>query len=195
MGGAPARGLGLSHGGLRARGGPRGPRRRGGRGRRALRGGAHRPDRGGLAPLVGAAHDDPARFTALDDFTATTLWSHVASRASRAQGRALLDVAARSFDVTALTDARAAVVVRGLGHGHLAPVFGLVTRALDVARDEALATYLHLALRGALSAAVRLGGCGPTEAQAIHRRMHPASTRPSRARARSPSTTSRRPRR
>lgn len=127
----------------------------------------------GSLPIVGAAHDEPARFTALDDFTAATLWSHVAARASRAQGRALLDVAARSFDVPALTDARASVVVKGLGHGHLAPVFGLVTRALDVERDEALATYLHLALRGALSAAVRLGGCGPAEAQAIHRRMHP----------------------
>jgi urease accessory protein len=34
--------------------------------------------------------------------------------------------------------------------------------------------FLHLALRGALSAAVRLGACGPAEAQAIHRRLHPA---------------------
>jgi urease accessory protein len=56
--------------------------------------------------------------------------------------------------------------------GHLAPVFGFVTRTLGVDRREALATFLHLGLRGTLSAAVRLGCCGPTEAQALHHGLH-----------------------
>jgi urease accessory protein len=122
----------------------------------------------GALPLVAAAHDEPARLAELDALARATLWSHVAARASRAQGRALLDVAARSFGHPALARAKAATL-----DGHLAPVFGFVTRTLGVGRDDALATFLHLALRGALSAAVRLGCCGPNEAQAIHHRLHP----------------------
>lgn len=118
----------------------------------------------GSLPIVGAAHDDPTRLGELDAFSRATLWSHVASRASRIQGRALLDVAHRSFGVAKVT---------GID-GHLAPVFGYVTRSLGVERDEALATFLHLALRGALSAAVRLGCAGPSEAQSLHRHLHPA---------------------
>ena len=40
--------------------------------------------------------------------------------------------------------------------------------------DDALASFLHLGLRGALSAAIRLGCAGPTEAQALHSHLHPA---------------------
>lgn len=126
----------------------------------------------GSLPIVAAAHDEPARLDELDAFTRTTLWSHVAARASRAQGRALLDVAARSFRHDVLAAARARLASGGI-EGHLAPVFGFVTRALDVGRDDALATFLHLGLRGTLSAAVRLGCIGPAEGQAIHHRMHP----------------------
>lgn len=114
-------------------------------------------------PIVGAAYDRPADLAALDAFTASTLWSHVAARASRAQGRALLDVASRSFGL-AFAEPRA----------HLAPAFGVVGQALALARDDTLAAYLHLALRGTLSAAVRLGCIGPTESQALHHRLHPA---------------------
>jgi urease accessory protein len=123
----------------------------------------------GALPLVAAAYDEPARLAELDALARATLWSHVAARASRAQGRALLDVAARGFGGAELARARAAPI-----EGHLAPVFGFVARSLGVGRDDALAAFLHLALRGALSAAVRLGCCGPVEAQAIHRRLHPA---------------------
>lgn len=123
----------------------------------------------GALPLVAAAHDEPDRLVELDALARATLWSHVAARASRAQGRALLDVATRSFGDPALARARTAPI-----EGHLAPVYGFVTRTLGVERDDALATFLHLALRSALSAAIRLGACGPAEAQAIHRRLHPA---------------------
>jgi urease accessory protein len=118
----------------------------------------------GSLPLAAAVHDDPSRLAEVDAFARATLWNHVAARASRAQGRALLDVAARSFDVPKPTAI----------DGHLAPAFGYVTRSLGVDRDEALATFLHLGLRGLLSAAVRLGVAGPTEAQHLHHRLHPA---------------------
>jgi urease accessory protein len=127
----------------------------------------------GALPLAGAAWDAPARLAELDARSRAILWSHVAARASRTQGRALLDVAARAFGGDALSDARQRCV-RGELEGHLAPAFGFATRALGVARDDALAGLLHVTLRGALSAAVRLGAVGPTEAQALHLRLHPA---------------------
>jgi urease accessory protein len=126
----------------------------------------------GSLPILAGVHDDPARLAELDAFTRATLWSHVAARASRTQGRALLDVAARSFRHDTLVEARARLSRNELD-GHLAPTFGFVTRALGVPRDEALATFLHLGLRGALSAAVRLGCIGPSEGQALHHRLHP----------------------
>jgi len=127
----------------------------------------------GSLPMVAAVHDTPPRLHEIDTFARTTLWSHVAARASRAQGRALLDVAARSFGHQVLLDARAQLSRSELD-GHLAPIYGFVTKHVGVDRDEALATFLHLGLRGALSAAVRLGAVGPTEAQSLHLRLHPA---------------------
>jgi urease accessory protein len=126
----------------------------------------------GSLPIIAAVHDAPARLAELDAFTRATLWSQVAARASRTQGRALLDVAARSFRHEILVEARARLSRNELD-GHLAPTYGFVTRALGVPREEALATFLHLGLRGALSAAVRLGCIGPSEGQAIHHRLHP----------------------
>ncbi len=128
----------------------------------------------GALPLVAAAWDAPERIAELDRLAAATLWSHVAARASRGQGRALADVAERAFGVVVEDRARARDTCTCGIDFHLAPVFGAVARRLDVARGETLAAFLHLAVRGALSAAVRLGACGPSEAQAIHRRLHPA---------------------
>lgn len=155
----------------------------------------------GSLPFVAAVHDAPERLREIDAFARATIWSHVARRASTTQGRALLDVATRSFGhdnrasasaagdnpnpgaddnrgrgsvvgEIGLADARGALA-RGEIEGHLAPAFGFVTRVLGVERDEALATFLHLGVRGVLSAAVRLGALGPTEAQAMHLRLHP----------------------
>ncbi len=127
----------------------------------------------GSLPLVAAVHAEPARLAEVDAFATSILWSHVAARASRAQGRALLDVAARSFGHAELAGARTRLAQHELA-GHLAPAFGFVTRALGVELDDALATFLHLGVRGLLSAAVRLGVAGPTEAQQLHHRLHGA---------------------
>ncbi|HEY4177366.1 MAG TPA: urease accessory UreF family protein [Kofleriaceae bacterium] len=122
----------------------------------------------GLLPFVSAAH----RGADVDARCAATLWSHVATRASRAQGRSLVDVAARSFGIQSLMELRARIATEATP-GHLAPMFGVVTCALDVSVDDALATFLHLQVRSLLSAAVRLGALGPTEAQALHGRLDP----------------------
>jgi urease accessory protein len=127
----------------------------------------------GSLPIVRAACGaDPARLAELDAFTAATLWSHVAARASRAQGRAWIDVAARAFGQPPIVELRRRVVA-GEQPGHLAPMFGAVATASGIARDEAAAVFLHLTVRGLLSAAVRLGLAGPTEAQALHARLAP----------------------
>ncbi|MEJ7601152.1 MAG: urease accessory UreF family protein [Kofleriaceae bacterium] len=126
----------------------------------------------GAAPIAGAAWDAPDRLSELDRFTRATTWSHVAARASRAQGKSLLDTATRAFELPALQAARALPL-----DGHLAPMWGFVMRTLDVTRDDALAGLLHVTLRGQLSAAIRLGAIGPTEAQAIHHRLHPVLDR------------------
>lgn len=124
-------------------------------------------------PVASAAFDEPASLGVLDDFVATTLWSAVARRASRGQGRAMLDAAVRILgaDVEVAGRRLAALkddVVSGRQEGHFAPLFGVVARAFDLEREAAQASFLHLALRGALSAGVRLGIVGPFEAQSIH---------------------------
>jgi urease accessory protein len=124
-------------------------------------------------PIVGAAWAEPARLAELDAFTATMLWSHVAARASRTQGRAWIDVTARAFAVPALVALRRRVIAEEQP-GHLAPMFGMVMQSLEVSRDDAYAMFLHLTVRGVLSAAVRLGVVGPTQAQAIQARLAPA---------------------
>src|SRR5688572_16808842 len=120
----------------------------------------------GALPLLLGVFDEPSRLAELDELARVTTWSHVAARASRAQGRALLDAAAQVFEVDALAAARASLA-RGEIEGHLAPAFGFVTAHLNVPRSEASATFLHLSLRGLLSAAVRLGIVGPFESQAL----------------------------
>ena len=85
------------------------------------------------------------------------LTGHVARRASLAQGRALAAAAARAFPACGIDS-------RG---GHWAPVLGAVAAALGLGVDDACVVALHTIVRGALSAAVRLGKIGPLEAQRV----------------------------
>jgi len=117
-------------------------------------------------PFVGAAHDAPARLTDLDRACDALLTSHVANRASRTQGRAFAATCARVWDNDALAALDESCRTRAL-HAHLAPVLGAATRAIGVARGDALALLLHGTLRGLASAAVRLGLAGPHEAQRL----------------------------
>ena len=116
-------------------------------------------------PFVRAAHEHEGALPTLDARCDVLLAGHVANRASRTQGRALLDTAARIFGEPV---ARVQGVVRARRlAAHHAPTFGAVLRAVDIERAEAQRLYLHLALRGVSSAAVRLGVIGPHEAQRI----------------------------
>ncbi len=136
---------------------------------------------GNLAlPFVGAAHDAPEQLAALDAAHDALLTSHVANRASRTQGRAFAATCARVFPDPALAGLDEACRTRAVA-AHLAPVVGAATRALGVAREDALALHLHGVLRGVASAAVRLGLAGPHEAQRLVHERAPTLERVARA--------------
>jgi urease accessory protein len=124
----------------------------------------------GALPLVRAAHLRPEELTAHDALCHAFLSNHVANRASRAQGRAFLATAAQVFPGDELARLDRAVRARAL-HGHFAPLFGAVLRALSVSLEEAQRLHLHLTLRGVSSAAVRLGLLGPHEAQRLQHQL------------------------
>jgi urease accessory protein len=124
----------------------------------------------GAVPLAVATCREPERFEEVDGFCDAFLSNHVANRASRGQGQALLAAAGRVFRVPRLTEF-AAGARASRPPGHLAPVFGVVANALDVDPERAGRLFLFLSLRGLTSAAVRLGVVGPLEAQSIQYRL------------------------
>ena len=121
--------------------------------------------RGGV-PFVLAAHDDPDALPAIDGRCDAFLRNPVANRASRVQGRAWIGTIERSFprpEVRALCDdVRARPMAR-----HYAPLVGAALRTLDVDRQAAARLFLFGVCRGTLSAAVRLGIVGTTDAQRL----------------------------
>jgi urease accessory protein len=115
---------------------------------------------------AGVAGGGDAGIAAVDDACDAFLVNHVANRASRTQGRAFLATSARVFPSAEIGRLDAAVRARACA-GHHAPMFGAALGALGAPRLEAQALYLHGALRGVVSAAVRLGLVGPLEAQRL----------------------------
>ncbi len=118
----------------------------------------------GALPLLRAAHQDPRGLPDCDARADALLVNHVANRASRTQGRALLDTCARVFaQVSPLRDeARAAGLCL-----HHAPVFGAALSRLGVPLIDAQQLYLSLGLRGLLGAGVRLGVIGTLQSQTL----------------------------
>ena len=117
-----------------------------------------------VLPLVNAAYRRPDDFEWLDGRADAFLLNHVANRASRVQGRALLATTGRVWPSPALTDfSRRASATSA----HVAPVTGVAFRAIGLP----LATVQRVVLFGTgrlvLAAAVRLGICGSYEAQRL----------------------------
>jgi urease accessory protein len=126
----------------------------------------------GALPLVTAAHLEPARIASFDARCDALLIGHVVNGASRKQGRALLDTAARIFHAETLSPLLDAARSHRIGC-HLAPIFGAVSSALGLPADEARQSFLYQTSRGFLSAAVRLGLIGPHEAQSLQHAAGP----------------------
>ena len=120
----------------------------------------------GAVPFVTAAHGDPSDISSIDERYDAFLRNPVANRASRVQGRAWLATVERAFALPSVRavcqTARASAQCR-----HYAPMFGATVRALEVPLDAAQRLYLFGISRGVLSAAIRLGLAGPTDAQRL----------------------------
>ena len=97
----------------------------------------------------------------LDQLFDATCTSHVANRASRAQGRAFASTCATVFGLESIGEHGRR------GPAHHAPVLGAVFGALGQGAEDAQIAYLHGTARGVLSAGVRLGLLGPLEAQQV----------------------------
>jgi urease accessory protein len=143
---------------------------------------------GTALPYVVAAWRTPAQVQRLDnDFDASTPCI-VARRASVTQGRALLAVWERSFgelggergrgsdeDATAARREliKYASTMKKHGEGtfaanaHFAPLWGVVTRVLEVPLAEAAYLFLFSHGRAVVSAAVRANVLGPYQAQRV----------------------------
>jgi urease accessory protein len=120
----------------------------------------------GMLPLVNAAHRNPSRLGVLDTLTDAFLTNAVANRASRIQGRTLVATATRIWPSDALSSIEAAAKQTC---AHVGPFAGATFRALGLTLPTAQRIVLFCAVRGVLSAAVRLGIAGSYEAQ---RRQH-----------------------
>ena len=104
----------------------------------------------GALPLAREGWLDPGRLMPLDARADVFLANHVANRASRTQGEAFFSTCARVFADEAPR------VPEGLCM-HLAPLWGVVFRALGMSLQEAQRLLLWISARGVLSAGVRLG--------------------------------------
>ena len=124
----------------------------------------------GTLPLLGGAYRDPEQWPAHDELAEAFLLNPVSNRASRVQGRTLAATAARVWPSRAMCEIQARV--EG-GHAHVAPLSGLVFRALGLPCDTAKAVTLFGTARGVLSAAVRLGIVGSYQAQQLQHEVGP----------------------
>jgi urease accessory protein len=121
-------------------------------------------------PFVLDAHREPAHFTDIDQLCDVFLSNHVANRASRLTGKSYLAAAEQSFPSPALSAFRNACQI-----GHFAPIFGVVTRFLELQREAVARLFIFTNLRGSIAAAVRLGIIGPLEAQRLQFKLAPAA--------------------
>lgn len=113
---------------------------------------------GALPFMNDAMVGEPAK---VDAAAEVFLCNHVANRASRAMGRALLVACEALFERPRMV----------LPFGHVAVAFG--ASLADFPRGEVREAFLFSTVRGALSAAVRLNVVGPLRAQALLRRLQP----------------------
>jgi urease accessory protein len=124
----------------------------------------------GGGPFVAHANRHPEDFERADRSCDALLSNHVANRASRVQGAALLATAAHTFDLPALVELRSRVR-RSAFPGHLATCFGAVCATLGVGEQQATSLYTFNVLRGVVSSAIRLGVCGPLDGQRMQHRL------------------------
>jgi urease accessory protein len=116
-------------------------------------------------PLVTAAFDGPEKFGGFDQLCDAFTTNHVANRASRAQGRAMLSAVERIYQLKISSEGEE------IKFAHFAPIFGLCLQRLKVSRVITARLFFFNQLRSVLAAAVRLNIVGPMEAQMLQHRL------------------------
>jgi urease accessory protein len=122
-------------------------------------------------PFLTAAHRDVDAIEKLDHLCDAFLSNHVANRASRVQGRGLLIATEAAYRLEVFSRLRAATNADLLA-GHLSPLFGVVTAALNVEMTLAVRLFLHGAFRDLISSSVRLNIIGPLAGQEIQFQLY-----------------------
>ncbi|HMJ91892.1 MAG TPA: urease accessory UreF family protein [Candidatus Acidoferrum sp.] len=117
-------------------------------------------------PFVHAAFFGERSFFEVDSSCDAFLSSHVANRASRLQGQALLATCERTFASEPLSQFRDEVI-GGACSMHGAPVFGRVAKLMGLDSEATARLFIFTQLRGWISAAVRLNIVGPLEGQRV----------------------------
>lgn len=118
-------------------------------------------------PFVLAVFDAPAKLSEVDSLCDVFTSNHVANRASRAQGRALLAAVERIFK------AKSGKQKAETPFAHFAPVFGACLRELKISRTTVGRMFFFNHLRSLLASAVRLNIIGPMEAQGLQHSLMP----------------------
>ncbi|HWN97016.1 MAG TPA: urease accessory UreF family protein [Methylomirabilota bacterium] len=121
-------------------------------------------------PFAHAAFVAEREVADIDERCDAFLSNHVANRASRLQGKALLASAEKSFALPAVGDFLAATL-EAASPTHLAPVFGRIAALLGLNSTSAARLFVFTHLRGWISAAVRLNIIGPLEGQRIQHHL------------------------
>ena len=121
----------------------------------------------GALPLAREAWLDAGKLVLLDARADVFLANHIANRASRTQGEAFFSTCARVFPEEAPRAPEGLCM-------HLAPLWGVVFRALAMSLEETQRLFLWSSARGVLSAGVRLGLAGTYEAQRMLGELAPA---------------------
>ncbi|KAF8605346.1 hypothetical protein BDV93DRAFT_554721 [Ceratobasidium sp. AG-I] len=123
----------------------------------------------------------------LDDLYDAMTLNHVARRASKTQGVALLTLYSRGFTrpvylgsaaesesqsesrrrVGLLIDALKTSIRKGDVQGHLPICWGVLTSSLELSVDRSMEVHLFLHARSLLSSAIRLNSLGPYSAQQL----------------------------
>jgi urease accessory protein len=117
-------------------------------------------------PLVLATHRDPPRLPDVDLFCDAFLTNHVANRASRMQGGTFLTAVRQIFTRCEFDDLGLLIRSKKLP-GHFSTIFGVIAQSLGLEQTRCGHAFLFIALRGLISAAVRLGATGPLEGQRL----------------------------
>jgi len=138
---------------------------------------------GGAGDIAGRLDPVCQEIKELDDLYETMTLNHVAKRASKSQGVALLTLYTKGFSPPTSLSAKYATardsfigklvdqyklrIRREEVQGHLPICWGILTAALNISLDRCLHLHLFLHARGLLSAAVRLNTIGPYASQQL----------------------------